>query len=120
MIEKWKAERGWAHIKRVECTRETKVSVWFMTRKFRLYTPDEIVEVKAAKETDMVKYHDTWAEAKAWLVMIADSEVKQARRALEMANSHYGNVKGLRSNAEVSGPSTRPPGYRAGTNTGEK
>ena len=98
MIEKWKAERGYPHIERVECTRETKVSVWFMVRKFRLDTPDEIVEVKAAKETDMVKYHDSWADAKAWLMMLADYEVKQARRSLELANAHYGNVKGLRSN----------------------
>jgi hypothetical protein len=36
-------------------------------------------------------------------MMFADYEVNQARRALELANAHYGNVKCLRSNAEITG-----------------
>jgi hypothetical protein len=43
--------------------------------------------------------------------------------ALTVGQVHAGSdvvARVMRHNAEVSGPSTRPPGYRAGNNLGEK
>lgn len=49
-----------------------------------------------AKLTDYYAFHDTWDEAKAYLMSKAEDSVFNARRNLERANSHLGNIKGLK------------------------
>ena len=41
-------------------------------------------------------YAKTWEEARDWLLEKATVRVQLARRELELANSHLGNVKGMR------------------------
>lgn len=64
MIVMWKTERGGAKIERVECTRVTSASVWFMKRQFVIGGNEPPpVETKATKRGDRVAYHDTWEDA---------------------------------------------------------
>jgi hypothetical protein len=100
MVVMWKTERGEARIERVECTRVTSASVWFMKRQFVIggEAPPP-VETKAAKRGDRVAYHDTWEDAHTNLMEHAAWAVQSKRRQLELANAHHGNVKGLRKPA---------------------
>lgn len=103
MVVMWKTEKGIAAIERVECTRTTSASVWYMKRPFFIGRSDaEPVETKAAKHGDRVDYHDTWEDAQTHLMEHAALLVQSKRRQLEMANAHHGNVKGLRKPAEVA------------------
>jgi hypothetical protein len=103
MIVMWKTERGIAAIERVECTRTTSASVWYMKRPFVIGRQDaEPVETKAAKHGDRVAFHDTWEDAHMNLMEHAAWVVQSKRRQLELANAHHGNVKGLRKPAEVA------------------
>jgi len=70
-------------IEPVEVERETASSVWINGR-------------RNAKITDWRCYHDTWGEAKAYLLKLAESKLNSARRSLELAQGTYGNVKGLK------------------------
>lgn len=82
-IIKWKTSRFIRDgITRVECTRETAETVWFGVRK--------------APKAGATAYHDTWEAARAYLMDRAQLNVAAARRALEVANSTLGNVKGMR------------------------
>lgn len=54
------------------------------------------------------EYYDTWEAAHASLTDKAARQVANARRALEIANSFAGNVKGMRHNAELRGGESRP------------
>ena len=101
MVEMWKTERGIAAIERVECTRATSASVWYMTRRLVIGRQDavELVETKAARHADRVNYPPTWEDAQAHLMEHAAFLVQSKRRQLEMANAHFGNVKGLRKPA---------------------
>jgi hypothetical protein len=103
MVVMWKTELGAARIERVECTRVTSASVWFMKRQFVIGgTAPPPVETKAAKRGDRVAYHDTWEDAHLNLMEQASLVVQSRRRQLELANAHHGNVKGLRKPAEVA------------------
>lgn len=101
MIVMWKTERGDAKIERVECTRASSASVWFMKRRFLIGSDTrEMVETKAARHGDRVNYHASWDDAHAHLLEHAAFAVQSKRRQLELANAHHGNVKGLRKPAE--------------------
>ena len=93
MIVKWKTERGYAKITPQECTRETEKSVWFM-RTWYANAPTK--EYKDAKLGGQIEYHDTWESAHDYLLAEAEYKVIAARRNLEVCNSHYGNVEGLK------------------------
>lgn len=97
MIIKWKTSR-WhdARIERVECTRETKQTVWFMEERFSIGGRIAPAEKKSAKDGDRSKYHDSWEAAHAELLFQAEGAVFDARRAIERANSTLGNVKGMK------------------------
>ena len=100
MVEMWKTERGEAKIERVECTRVTGVSVWFMHFPFVIgISPPESVEVKASMRGDRVNYHQTWDDAHENLMEHAALAVQSKRRQLELAKAHHGNVKGIRKPA---------------------
>lgn len=103
MIVMWKTERGNATIERAECTRATNASVWFMQRPFTIGERErEPVETKAARHGDRVTYHASWEDAREHLLEHAALAVQSKRRQLELANAHYGNVKGLRKPEEAA------------------
>ena len=103
MIVMWRTERGNASIDRVECTRATSASVWFMKRRFQIGSDSaEMMQTKAAKHGDRVNYHATWDDARAHLLENAELSVRSKRRQLELANAYHGNVKGLRPPAEMT------------------
>lgn len=45
-------------------------------------------------------FHATWEDAHKALTEYAEVELKNARRALEKAQGHYGNVRGMKSPGE--------------------
>jgi len=100
MIEKWKTQNGRAEIHRVECTRETAASVWFMETPFRVCGVAEPVETKASKvggdAYGSCTYHDTWEDAHKYLMACAARKVESARGGLQLAHAFEGNVKGLK------------------------
>ena len=72
-----------ARIEAVEVERETVQSVWINGR-------------KNAKRSSWDAFHDSWDEAHAYLLALAESKLKGARRDLELAQSEHGNVKGMK------------------------
>lgn len=81
-------------IERVECVRETEKSVYVFDTDWR--------GIKATKPTRSDKfsartqYHDSWAEARAYLLIKAEDNVAACRRSLESANDKLGNIKGMK------------------------
>lgn len=53
-------------------------------------------ERRDAKTSDCDQYHDSWDAAHAFLLARADRRLNAARRALQLAQSEYGNVKGMK------------------------
>src|SRR3954463_3843517 len=97
-IIKWKTS-NWsdAKIERVECTRETPQTVWYMEKAFSIVRGDRPpVERQAAKQSEHHNYHDSWEAAHSYLFNRAEGNVAGARRALEHANGTLGNVKGMK------------------------
>lgn len=89
LIIKWRTGRSNASIEKVECTRETEKCVW-LTR-WEGCKPSRM-----DKRSTYYNFHDSWEDAKAFLLEDAQRRVESARRSLEFANSFLGNVKGLR------------------------
>lgn len=80
-IEKYYIPRGLGNrIKSVVVERETEASIWKNGKRYE----------KAES------YFDTWEGAKGWLLKRAERELRSARRDLQLAQSHHGNIKGLR------------------------
>lgn len=52
---------------------------------------------RTAKTSDGVTHHDSWEEAHQQLLSVSFAKVQEARRALELANSYYGNIKGMKN-----------------------
>jgi hypothetical protein len=97
-ITKYKTDSGnWirAEIRPVEVERETEQCVWV---KRDGGSRGEVID-RRAKVTDFEVYHDSWEAAHSFLLEQADKKVKAARRSLEMANSLFGNVKGMKKPA---------------------
>lgn len=88
MIKKY-LTGGWRHdlIGVVEIERETESSVWIDGR-------------RSAKISRYEVYHDSWDQAKEYLMIKAERGLDSARRRLETAQGHYGNVKGLKVTSE--------------------
>lgn len=71
-------------IKKIEVEKETEKSVIIDGR-------------RNAKFSEHAQYHESFDEAKAFLMQKAEARLTKARRSLEDAQGFYGNVKGLKS-----------------------
>lgn len=80
---KYRTAVGCSEITEIEVERETDASVFIRGCGFR-------------KHGSFHNYHDSWDEAKAYLLADAEQKVANARRKLELANSYHGNIEGLR------------------------
>ena len=69
-------------IKQVEIERETASNLW-------------VNGCRRAKKSSYDCFFDTWEEAHAYLLDLAEMKLESARRGLENAQGMYGNVKGL-------------------------
>jgi hypothetical protein len=76
-------------IEKVAVIRETKAFVYLPGRKGG-------TERRDGKRTEWTQYHDTWADAHAYLVETAEAKVVDARRRLEKAKGELGNIKGMK------------------------
>lgn len=90
MIEKWKTARWSEGIKSVLVERETETSVF-------------IDGSRRAKRTSYTSYHDTWDEAHAYLLEIAERELNASRKALEAAQGRHEKIKGMTPAAAQKG-----------------
>lgn len=97
MLTKYKIKGRYpeAKIEEVEVVRETAQCIFVPTNKTKSNPNGERKELKMA---EWAEYYDTWEAAHAALTDKAALQVANARRALEMANSFSGNVKGMRHN----------------------
>jgi hypothetical protein len=70
-------------IKNVSIDKETDKSVWINGNRH-------------LKSCEYEQFHDTWDDAKNYLLSKAESQLICARRELEKAQGYMGNVKGLK------------------------
>ena len=85
MIRKYRT--GWSNsIETVDCTRETSSCVW---------PSDEKYKRRELKRSDYRQYHDTWAEAKLYLVTNAENDRARAQRVLAEAEEILRTVNAL-------------------------
>jgi hypothetical protein len=84
-----------ASIEAVEAEKETKKCVWI-----KGWTFDGGPGTGALKRHEKVgayeNYFDSWAQAHAYLVERAEDALTDARRSLQEAQGHLGNVKGMK------------------------
>lgn len=85
MITKYKATTYTYKITKCEFERETKSRLYVQGHQG--YTP---------KTSHQISYFDDFESAKEWLLKQTKQEVEQARYRLQICNSNYGNVKGLK------------------------
>lgn len=88
----WKTGSYRQTIEPVEVIRETAQMVVLSTTDYR----GRAIERKQAKDGSYENFFATWEAAQAHLLKKAEGAVANARRALEIANSTLGNVKGLK------------------------
>jgi hypothetical protein len=81
MVIKYKTR--WDEITPVECERETESCVYIKGRRY-------------AKESSWENYHDSWADAHAFLVDNAQGNVDGLRLKLEQAKGKLGQIKGMK------------------------
>jgi hypothetical protein len=82
-------------IEAVQVEKETAQSVWINSWTFKGAGTGPAR--KHAKRSQYDNYFDTWQEAYQFLLERAISRVLSARRELDLANSHLGNVKGMKA-----------------------
>jgi len=92
-LVKFKTNYSAKTIVQVEVLRETTACVYLAPVGRQIKDKGERRE---AKISDFAQYHDTWSDAHTYLMRRAESNVKEARRQLELANGHLGNVKGMK------------------------
>jgi hypothetical protein len=88
---------GTARIFILPVLRESSKSVW--VQGFRI--GGEGLARKVAKSGPCGEYHDTWDAAYASLIAAANSKLAIARHGLQVAQSHLGNVKGMKPPAKA-------------------
>jgi len=87
-MKKFEAYYGWrVEITEIDVERETDQSVFVKGR-------------RRAKVTERECIFDTYDDAKTWLMERAADEIESARRELELAHAKFGNIKGMRQQAE--------------------
>jgi len=85
MIRKYRT--GWNDpIETVDCTREKSSGVW---------PSDYMSKRSALKRSEYRQYHDTWAEAKLYLVTNAENDRARAQRVLAEAEETLRTVNAL-------------------------
>ena len=82
-MNKFKASPWNTTIQQVEVERETEHCVWIRGR-------------KNTKNSDFASYHDSWNEAKAFILAEAEDKAASLRRQLDIANSKIENIKGMK------------------------
>ena len=82
-MELYKTSTRGKLIKHVECERETESNVWINGRRY-------------GKTAGGDRYFDTFNEAKAYLMKIAEEDVEKAKSRLSRAKDHLENVRGLK------------------------
>jgi hypothetical protein len=92
-IIKYRTDHFADKIEKVEVLRETDACVYVPATGYRKSGSGERRE---SKLSDYAQYHDTWADAHAYLLQKAERVVKSARQQLEAANGKLGNIKGMR------------------------
>jgi hypothetical protein len=85
MITKYNASTYTYKITKCEFDRETKATLFSRT-----------APLKVSKKSHQISYFDDFESAKEWLLQQTKQEVEQARYRLQICNSNYGNVKGLK------------------------
>ena len=83
----------------VEVDRITDKSVWFTTT--NAFGAEK--QRRVARHGSYENYYDTWEEAHADLLAKAEGQLNAARRRLQEAQGHYGNVKGMKKPVENDG-----------------
>ena len=85
MIRKYRT--GWSNaIESVDCTKETNNCVW---------PSDDKYGRRELKRSDYRQYHDTWAEAKLYLVTKCERETANAQRMLAATEKRLRTVNAL-------------------------
>ncbi len=96
MLTKWKTtDYRPTEIVCVACERETEQTVWVRVNAGGCDKPRWSIQQRR-KDSGGDIYHPTWEAAHAHLMARAESMLGGARRGLQVAQSNYGNVKGLR------------------------
>jgi hypothetical protein len=89
-MKKYKTSSWDTKITEIEIVRETPAFVTYVENYWGKS------QERRQKKDGREKFHDTWELAHAYLLAKAEESVKAARRNLELANSEYGNVKGMK------------------------
>lgn len=58
-------------------------------------------ERRKAIRSEWNNYFRTWEEAREFLLSKVDVKVANLRRQLELANSEYGNIKGMKKSQDI-------------------
>lgn len=91
-MKKYRAT-SWGNIDAHEVIKETSKTIVFQRPDIWGKRPLERTE---RKDSNSHRWFDSWADAKAWLVLNAERDVESARRNLKSAHDHLGNVKGMK------------------------
>ena len=86
-------------IQKVECSKVTPKAVWLLTD---IWRPDRYLREpeREARKTKHHSYHETWEEAHAYLMALANENLEKARLQLQRAQGHHGNIKGMKKPEE--------------------
>ncbi|MGZ3351739.1 MAG: hypothetical protein ACXU89_22660 [Xanthobacteraceae bacterium] len=95
-IVKFKTSFSADKIEEIEVVRETEQSVFLPVNARFLAGKKGVNERRDAKRSTYVQYHDTWADAHAFLVGKAQREVESLRSRLEQAKGKLGQIKGMK------------------------
>jgi hypothetical protein len=99
MLVKFKTDYSGKTIERVEVIRETAASVYVAKNSV---FGNAKGERRDAKRSEYAQYHDTWADAHAYLMERAEERVTDARNRLQQASGHLGNIKGMKQPEELA------------------
>jgi len=84
----------WGGIKPVQCTKVTAGFVWPVERNGR----------RESRLSDWCSYHETWTDAHAALLAMAERQLAGARLQLEHAQGDIGRIKGMKPPVEEPAP----------------
>ena len=88
MITKWKVSKWKSAIEQVECTKETKSSVWVKEKVWTLRDgPDKYEVNRHPRVTRYDIYFDSWDEAYAYTLEKAKGRVEYLERELKSAKN---------------------------------
>jgi hypothetical protein len=91
----FKTERWNTKIQPVEVVKVTEKTVTVRHKIFIMGKDDKVIERRHDK-TGYEHFFPTWEEAHSHLLTRTEGAVHSARRQLELAQSEFGNVKGMK------------------------